>query len=197
VVRDRGQRLILAVDELEKTIEAPLHPLDPFWKKVSGVVGAVMMPDGAPIFLIDPFRVKINQPLSPGQVSVDHDRRPKILVVDDSLTQRKMLARFLEKYGAVVAQAKDGKDALDWLALDSADLVILDIEMPRMDGFECAKNIRSHPKHQNMPIIMVTSRTAEKHRKIADAIGVQGFLGKPFPEEELSRLLTQILPDQK
>ena len=107
------------------------------------------------------------------------------MVVDDSLTVRKITSRLLAKEGYQVVTAKDGVDALQHLQEIVPDVMLVDIEMPRMDGFELTKNVRSDPQTAHIPIIMITSRTAEKHRNYAMELGVNAYLGKPFQEDEL------------
>ncbi|MBI2381196.1 MAG: response regulator [Gammaproteobacteria bacterium] len=107
------------------------------------------------------------------------------MVVDDSITVRKVTARLLERHGYEVITAKDGVDAVNQLHDLKPDIMLLDIEMPRMDGFELATVIRHDERLKDLPIIMITSRTGEKHRTRAEAIGVNRFMGKPFDEVEL------------
>jgi chemosensory pili system protein ChpA (sensor histidine kinase/response regulator) len=110
---------------------------------------------------------------------------PLVMVVDDSLTVRKVTSRMLTRAGYDVATAKDGVDALEQLTQIVPDVMLLDVEMPRMDGFELTRQIRRDPKLHNLPILMITSRTAEKHRDYALELGVNAYFGKPFQEEEL------------
>jgi chemosensory pili system protein ChpA (sensor histidine kinase/response regulator) len=107
------------------------------------------------------------------------------MVVDDSLTVRKITSRLLEREGYQVLTAKDGLDALAQMTETLPDVMLVDIEMPRMDGFDLARNLRGDPRTRNLPIIMISSRTAEKHRNQAAELGVNVFLGKPYPEAEL------------
>ena len=107
------------------------------------------------------------------------------MVVDDSLTVRKISGRLLARHGYHVLTAKDGVDALEQLGEVIPDVMLLDIEMPRMDGFDLARNIRADKRIRHIPIIMITSRTADKHRQHAAEIGVNFYLGKPYDEEEL------------
>jgi chemosensory pili system protein ChpA (sensor histidine kinase/response regulator) len=111
------------------------------------------------------------------------------MVVDDSLTVRKITGRLLERAGYRVATAKDGVDALEKLIDTIPDVVLADIEMPRMDGFDLVRNMRNDPRLKAMPVIMITSRTAEKHRAYAREIGVDHYLGKPYDEEQLLGLI--------
>ena len=118
-----------------------------------------------------------------------------VMVVDDSITVRRATTKVLEKYNYNIVLGKDGEDALEQLQLVIPDIILSDIEMPRMDGFEFAKNVRNIEKYSHIPIIMITSRTADKHKKMAFDLGVNDFLGKPYKEEELIekiKLLTNV-----
>ena len=115
------------------------------------------------------------------------------MIVDDSLTVRKITSRLLTREGYTVIAAKDGLDALQLLGERTPDAILLDIEMPRMDGFEFAKTIKADHNLAHIPIIMITSRTAEKHRNRAAELGVDLYLGKPYQEEELLRSLRELL----
>jgi chemosensory pili system protein ChpA (sensor histidine kinase/response regulator) len=116
-----------------------------------------------------------------------------IMVVDDSVTVRKVTTRFLEREGFNVITAKDGVDALQVLQTRTPDLMLLDIEMPRMDGFEVAKNMRTSEEWAGIPIVMITSRTGDKHREHALSIGVNHYLGKPYQEELLLESINDLL----
>jgi chemosensory pili system protein ChpA (sensor histidine kinase/response regulator) len=116
---------------------------------------------------------------------------PLVMVVDDSLTVRKITSRMLTREGFEVATAKDGVDGLQQLQDIEPDVILLDIEMPRMDGFEFARNVRLDAKTKVIPIIMITSRTADKHRNQAIEIGVNAYMGKPYQEEQLLTMIRQ------
>ncbi len=116
---------------------------------------------------------------------------PLVMVVDDSLTVRKITSRMLTREGFEVATAKDGVDGLQQLQDIEPDIILLDIEMPRMDGFEFARNVRADNKAKHIPIIMITSRTADKHRNRAMELGVNEYMGKPYQEEQLMALIRQ------
>ncbi len=128
-------------------------------------------------------------PVAPVKV----DKTPVVMVVDDSLTMRKVLSRSLEREGYIVTTAKDGLDALQKLQERLPDIMLLDIEMPRMDGFELARNIRDDKMMAHIPIIIISSRTAEKHRNVAKELGVNAFLGKPVHDDELMAEITNLL----
>nr|HPR08155.1 response regulator [Denitromonas sp.] len=116
---------------------------------------------------------------------------PTVMVVDDSLTVRKITGRLLEREGFRVVTAKDGVDALEQLLDTLPDVILSDIEMPRMDGFDLARNIRNDARLKAVPIVMITSRLADKHREYARQIGVDHYLGKPYQEEELLALIRE------
>jgi chemosensory pili system protein ChpA (sensor histidine kinase/response regulator) len=116
-----------------------------------------------------------------------------VMVVDDSITVRRVTSRLLERNGMQVITAKDGVDAVAQLQEHIPDIFLLDIEMPRMDGYELATHIRNNEKTRDLPIIMITSRTGDKHRKRAEDIGVNQYLGKPYQESELLGNIYQLL----
>jgi chemosensory pili system protein ChpA (sensor histidine kinase/response regulator) len=116
-----------------------------------------------------------------------------VMVVDDSVTVRKVTSRLLERHGYEVVLAKDGLDAITKLEDIRPDIMLLDIEMPRMDGFEVASLVRHNPNLVGLPIIMITSRTGEKHRERAFQIGVNAYMGKPFQEQQLLETIAELL----
>jgi chemosensory pili system protein ChpA (sensor histidine kinase/response regulator) len=116
---------------------------------------------------------------------------PLVLVVDDSLTVRKVTQRLLAREGYRVMLAKDGQEALELLAQERPTVILSDIEMPRMDGFDLVRHIRADPKLSDLPVIMITSRIAQKHRDYATELGVNHYLGKPYGEDELLALVSR------
>jgi chemosensory pili system protein ChpA (sensor histidine kinase/response regulator) len=107
------------------------------------------------------------------------------LVVDDSITMRRVTQRLLERRGVKVYTARDGLDAITMLQEHNVDVILLDIEMPRMDGYQFATHVRNDAKHKSLPIVMITSRSGEKHRAKAIEIGVNDYLSKPYQESQL------------
>jgi chemosensory pili system protein ChpA (sensor histidine kinase/response regulator) len=122
---------------------------------------------------------------SEAQVPDPRDRRTCALIVDDSITVRRVTQRLLERNGMRVLTAKDGVDAVSLLRDNLPDIVLLDIEMPRMDGYEVAAQMRSDPRLKAIPIVMITSRVGDKHRARATLLGVDDYLGKPYQEAQL------------
>ncbi|HEX4858214.1 MAG TPA: Hpt domain-containing protein [Usitatibacteraceae bacterium] len=132
-----------------------------------------------------------SRPDEPAPATVPRRHAPLVMVVDDSLTVRKITSRMLTREGFEVATAKDGIDGLQQLQDIEPDVILLDIEMPRMDGFEFARNVRADARTKGIPIVMITSRTADKHRNRALEIGVNEYMGKPYQEEQLLALIRQ------
>jgi chemosensory pili system protein ChpA (sensor histidine kinase/response regulator) len=127
--------------------------------------------------------------VQPGE-EVEPAQAPLVLVVDDSLTVRRVTQRLLEREGYRVMLAKDGMDAMEKLAAEELPAVVLsDIEMPRMDGFDLVRNMRADSRLAGLPVIMITSRIAQKHRDYAEQLGVDHYLGKPYDEEQLLGLI--------
>ncbi|NNA51687.1 Hpt domain-containing protein [Pseudomonas lactis] len=194
LVHCNERRVAVHVDAMAGTREIVVKGLGPQFSGVQGVTGATILGDGHVVLIIDLLaHIRARQPALPAQ-AVDAPlilndplkKRPLlVLVVDDSVTVRKVTSRLLERNGMNVLTAKDGIDALAILEEHTPDLMLLDIEMPRMDGFEVAIQIRNDPRLMRLPIIMITSRTGQKHRDRAMAIGVNDYLGKPYQESVL------------
>jgi chemosensory pili system protein ChpA (sensor histidine kinase/response regulator) len=192
LLRSGGQRVAVQVDEILGNQEIVIKNIGPQLARIPGIAGATVLGNGQVALIINPAplaqRMAMQAPAT--SVAAPTMRRvaavaPTIMVVDDSLTVRKITTRLLAKEGYQVVTAKDGVDALQHLQELLPDVMLVDIEMPRMDGFELTKNVRSDPQTAHIPIIMITSRTAEKHRNYALELGVNAYLGKPFQEDEL------------
>jgi chemosensory pili system protein ChpA (sensor histidine kinase/response regulator) len=157
------------------------------------IINPVQLAQRADIDAMAPMVVKTEQASKAAAASAAAAGPPLVMIVDDSLTVRKITSRLLTREGFEIVTAKDGLDALQVLGEQLPDVILLDIEMPRMDGFEFTKTVRADPKLAHIPIIMITSRTAEKHRSRAKELGVEVYLGKPYQEEELLRNLRELL----
>lgn len=198
-----GQNIALQVDQIAGSrIEVVVKPLGRQLAHLAGISAATIMGDGSVMLILDLITLMRNSPaLKDVSQSTKPERshsksQPTILVVDDSVTVRKVTSRFLERQGINVALAKDGIDAIEILQETTPDLILLDIEMPRMDGFEVAIQVRHNKRLQHIPIIMITSRTGEKHRERALEIGVNDYMGKPFQEKELLNKIQRLLGEQ-
>ena len=192
MLRSGTYRIALHVDEIINNQEVVMKPIGPQLARVPGMMGATVMGDGKIILIINPVQLANREVLGVGSIKVTsaapvlkEEVVPLILVVDDSLTMRKVLSRTLEREGYEVITAKDGMDAIQVLQENSPDIMLTDIEMPRMDGFELVRNVRDDEKTASLPIIIISSRTAEKHRNLAKEIGVDAFLGKPVQDDDL------------
>lgn len=152
------------------------------------------LPDSAPVAATGSDSTFVTPP---AEATGADGRIKTVMVVDDSVTVRKVTGRFLEREGFHVVTAKDGVDAMRLLQDTVPDLMLLDIEMPRMDGFEVARLVRSSSRLKQLPIIMITSRTGEKHRERALATGVNKYLGKPYQEEVLLKEVNELLRAQQ
>lgn len=197
----------ILVDVIEGTREIVVKNIGPQMARITGVAGATVRGDGRVILILNPVplatrwasqpraAVEIQAPTETVEVSAAL-QPPMVLVVDDSLTVRKITTRLLSREGFRVDSAKDGVDALEKMHDLVPDVVLLDVEMPRMDGFELARVMRADPRLQSVPIIMITSRTADKHRNHALEIGVNVYLGKPYQEQQLLDHIAEQLGDK-
>ncbi|HBF06838.1 MAG TPA: hypothetical protein DDW29_01215 [Gammaproteobacteria bacterium] len=195
LARSTERAIAIQVDTLVGSKEIIMKNPGSQLSQVVGLSGATIMGDGSVVLILD-LNALIRDDMAntrkksitydnDGNQSTDASTNPMIMVVDDSVTVRKVTSRLLERHGMDVLTAKDGIDAVTQLRDKKPDLILLDIEMPRMDGFEVASHIRHDPRLLDTPIIMISSRTGEKHRQRAEALGVNAFLGKPYQEVDL------------
>ena len=193
LVRSGEYRAAIQVEGMLGSREIVVKPVGPQLSTLRGITGATIMGDGQVILILDlgvlirliattEGEDVIDVPVKP----VDKvQSKPIVMVVDDSITVRKVTTRLLERNNYEVVTAKDGVDALSQLQEHRPDIMLLDVEMPRMDGFELATNMRNNAELKDIPIIMITSRTASKHRQRALDIGVNDYMGKPYNENDL------------
>jgi len=198
----------LYVDQLLGSREIVVKTLGPQFSGLAGVSGATILGDGSVVVILDPAALLRHRPVDSSQLApllrrsantisaASAGQTLNILVVDDSVTVRKVTSRLLERRGWRVWLAKDGLEAIQLLQERAVDAMLLDIEMPNMDGFEVAQQVRHDERLKRLPIIMITSRTGDKHRQRALSIGVNEYLGKPFQEDVLfdciNRLCTPV-----
>ena len=204
VIRSAAQRVMLHVDEVIGNQEVVVKNLGPQLARVPGLVGMTLLPSGVPALIYNPValatlygdtarRATVAAGTAFGQAAGGSAKAlaPLVLVVDDSLTVRRITQRLLEREGYRVAVAKDGLDGLDKLGQEVPALLLTDIEMPRMDGFDLVRNMRTDARLSQLPVVMITSRIAQKHRDYAAELGVDHYLGKPYVEEELLGLVAR------
>jgi chemosensory pili system protein ChpA (sensor histidine kinase/response regulator) len=212
VIRSAQQRIVLHVDEVLGNQEVVVKNLGPQLSRVPGLAGMTLLASGAVALIYNPVALatlygegaraatvaalqaqaagaELPAVQLPVQAEPAHAAAPLVLVVDDSLTVRRVTQRLLVREGYRVTLAKDGLDALERLAEETPAVVLSDIEMPRMDGFDLVRNIRSDARMRALPVIMITSRIAQKHRDYAAELGVDHYLGKPYSEEDLLALI--------
>ena len=197
------QRAAIRVDEIIGNREVVVKTIGPQLARLAGIAGATVLGNGQVVLILNPVQLVHREApamqeqapaptarvVEPALVVDSKSGAPLVMVVDDSLTVRKITSRMLTREGYEVATAKDGVDALQQLQDMKPDCILLDVEMPRMDGFEFARNVRVDEATRGIPIIMITSRTADKHRNHALEIGVNEYMGKPYQEEQLLALI--------
>ncbi|MDG4553522.1 MAG: Hpt domain-containing protein [Candidatus Competibacter sp.] len=193
----------LQVEAVMGNQEIIVKPVGPQFNSVPGISGATVLGDGRVVVVLDLAALVRNigsqqqkQAESRALRMARQEARLEkisIMVIDDSITMRKVTARILERHNIQVVTAKDGLDAVAMLQTQVPDLAILDIEMPRMDGFEVLAHVRNQARLRQLPIIMVTSRGGEKHRERAMKLGVNDYLTKPYQEEQLMQSIRKIL----
>jgi chemosensory pili system protein ChpA (sensor histidine kinase/response regulator) len=215
LIKGGTERVALEIDSLSGNQEVVVKAVGPQLARVPGLAGATVLGNGEVALIINPVALTARAlaRAAPAQEEAGATEIPAVaaevtstadtvathspgaaaavMVVDDSLTVRKISGRLLARHGYHVLTAKDGVDALEQLVDVMPDVMLLDIEMPRMDGFELARNIRGDARLKHIPIIMITSRTADKHRLHAQEIGVDHYLGKPYDEDTLLGCIRQ------
>ncbi|MEP6549051.1 MAG: Hpt domain-containing protein [Gammaproteobacteria bacterium] len=188
LIRAGEHSTALVTDELVGSREIVVKSLGPQISGIRGIAGATILGDGRIVIILDMGSlVRSEWRARPTETVVldQRDRRTFALVVDDSITVRRVTQRLLERNGMRVLTAKDGVDAVSLLQENLPDIILLDIEMPRMDGYEVAAHVRNDPRLKDIPIVMITSRVSEKHRARAIELGVDDYLGKPYQESQL------------
>ncbi|MDR0247283.1 MAG: Hpt domain-containing protein [Burkholderiales bacterium] len=168
--------------------------------RVTGLSSATILGDGEIVLIVNPIQLSQRSHIPPlvtestaQKQKLEEVAAPLVLIVDDSLTIRKVTSRLMTREGYAIETAKDGFEALQAVNERRPDIILLDIEMPKMDGFEFAKLMKGDAKTRDIPIIMITSRTADKHRTRAEELGVDAYLGKPYQEEELLETIRKSL----
>ena len=194
LLRTGASTVALQVDEVAGSQEIVVKNTGPMLARVAGITGATVLGNGDIVLILNPVILAGREPAAstrlpdapaPAAPRPEAPAAPTVMIVDDSLTVRKITGRLLAREGFNVLTAKDGVDAMEQLQEHLPDVMLVDIEMPRMDGFDLTRNVRADGRLKHVPIIMITSRTADKHRAYAKEIGVNVYLGKPYQEDEL------------
>jgi chemosensory pili system protein ChpA (sensor histidine kinase/response regulator) len=196
LVRSGDSAVAVQVDGVQGSREIVVKGLGPQFAGVAGISGATILGDGGVVVILD-LPALVRGRLESGSAERKRGgslaRSRAILVVDDSVTVRKVTSRLLERNGMEAMLAKDGVEAIASLQERRPDVMLLDIEMPRMDGFEVLRHVRHDPRLSDLPVIMISSRTGAKHQDRAAELGVSHFLGKPFQEAELLTVIEELL----
>jgi chemosensory pili system protein ChpA (sensor histidine kinase/response regulator) len=200
LVHSKTRSYAVQVDGLAGSNEIVVKSLGPQFSRVPGLSGATLLGDGRVVVILDLLAllraqatVRVGVEVLNTQGSLKQSVASTVMVVDDSVTVRKVTGRFLEREGFNVITARDGVEAMKLLQDQLPDVMLLDIEMPRMDGFEVARRVKGNEELKKIPIIMITSRTGEKHRDRALALGVEQYLGKPYQEETLLEAISAFI----
>jgi len=202
LLRSGVQRAAIRVDEIIGNREIVVKTIGPQLARLAGIAGATVLGNGQVVLILNPVNlvhregaeaVAVTAAAAAPQEPAPAPKAavPLVMVVDDSLTVRKITSRMLAREGYEFVTAKDGVDALQQLQDVRPSVILLDVEMPRMDGFEFARNVRADEATRSIPIIMITSRTAEKHRSRAIELGVNEYMGKPYQEDQLLALIAR------
>jgi chemosensory pili system protein ChpA (sensor histidine kinase/response regulator) len=196
LVRAGDNSTALITDEMLDSREIVVKPVGAQLATIRGISGATILGDGQVIVILDVGALvrSSRPPLEAAERQVEErPQEPIALVVDDSITMRRVTQRLLERNDFHVFTAKDGVEAIGVLQEQRPDIILLDVEMPRMDGYEFATHVRNNPDTHDVPIIMITSRVSEKHRARAIELGVNDYLGKPYQEQTLMDAVGQLL----
>ena len=203
-LRSGTNAIALHVDEMVgSNLEIVVKTIGPQLQRVAGITGATVLGTGEIVLILNPVQLALKEVAA--RPSIVHEApkpqaaatQPTIMVVDDSLTVRKVTGRLLERHGYIVVTARDGVEAMEKLLELVPDVMLVDIEMPRMDGFDLTRNVRADKRLARVPIIMITSRTADKHQNYAKEIGVSHFLGKPYQEDDLIEKISGFLKERR
>jgi chemosensory pili system protein ChpA (sensor histidine kinase/response regulator) len=202
-LRSGTNAIALHVDEMVgSNQEIVVKAIGPQLQRIAGITGATVLGTGEIVLILNPVQLALKELAAPAVV---HEApkpqaaatQPTIMVVDDSLTVRKVTGRLLERQGYLVVTARDGVEAMEKLQELIPDVMLVDIEMPRMDGFDLTRNVRADARLSRVPVIMITSRTADKHQNYAREIGVSHFLGKPYQEDDLLEKIAGFLKERR
>ena len=203
-LRSGTNSIALHVDDMVgSNQEIVVKSIGPQLQRIAGITGATVLGTGEIVLILNPVQLALKEVAV--RPAIVHEApkpqaaatQPTVMVVDDSLTVRKVTGRLLERQGYLVVTARDGVEAMEKLLEVVPDVMLVDIEMPRMDGFDLTRNVRADARLARVPIIMITSRTADKHQNYAREIGVSHFLGKPYQEDDLLEKISGFLKDRR
>lgn len=204
VVQAGEQQVAFVVDELLGGREVVVKTLGSHLRRVQGVIGSTLMGDGSVVLILNPAELAQEEPRQvSGRKTTAAKARPTrasealtVLIVDDSFSVRRVVSTLMKSVGWHPMLAKDGLEALDVLQQATAppDIILLDVEMPQMDGYEFTATIRGQAAYRDIPIVMLTSRSGDKHRRKAFEVGATEYLVKPYQDEVLLNTIRQLVP---
>lgn len=203
-LRSGTNSIALHVDDMVgSNQEIVVKAIGPQLQRIPGITGATVLGTGEIVLILNPVQLALKEvAVRPAIIHAAPKpqaaaTQPTIMVVDDSLTVRKVTGRLLERQGYLVVTARDGVEAMEKLQELVPDVMLVDIEMPRMDGFDLTRNVRADARLSRVPIIMITSRTADKHQNYAREVGASHFLGKPYQEDDLLEKISGFLRERR
>ncbi len=193
MIRTGDQQAAFRVSGLQGHQEVVIKPVGPQISSIPGILGGTIAADGQVMIILDMgplirqgMELERTDPVAEVvETPREKSRQPLVMVVDDSITMRKVTSRVLDNHSVEVMTAQDGLDAIEQLQDRVPDLMLLDIEMPRMDGYELLEHVRADARLRHVPVIMITSRAGQKHRRKARKAGANSYLTKPYQENEL------------
>lgn len=198
LIREEALNCTVQIEQIIDTRDLVVKPLGPYLQKIRGIVGATILGDGSVVPVLDLpelIRMPADAGPVPGELTDTGIRRslPVALVVDDSISARRTLAQIIRDAGYEVRTAKDGLEAATIIEKRCPDILLTDLEMPRMNGIELTSHVRGNPASADLPVIMITSRSTDKHRQLAESAGVDVYLTKPFSEDQLLQHVHDLL----
>jgi len=199
MIRAGDDQAAFRVSGLQGHQEVVIKPVGPQISSIPGILGGTIAADGQVMIILDMGPLirrgleRAAQPVEQIEEPKEVSRQPLVMVVDDSITMRKVTSRVLDNHSIEVMTAQDGIDAIEQLHDRVPDMMLLDIEMPRMDGYELLDHIRADARLRHVPVVMITSRAGQKHRRKARQAGANAYLTKPYQEAELVEQVSEIL----
>ena len=209
IINYNEEKIAVHVDGIVNTLDVVIRAANRHLSRIPGILGTTLFGDAKlgviinPLLLVEYWKKKnkvikwendVDSLVEKKDIKIKE--KNQILVIDDSITVRKSTEKVLVNAGFDVLLAKHGSEGLELLLQHNPDLILCDIEMPVMDGFDFLKNLRMNEKFNKIPIFMITSRTADKHKNYAMSLGANEFLGKPFQEKQLLNLIKNYVKEQ-
>jgi chemosensory pili system protein ChpA (sensor histidine kinase/response regulator) len=204
IVNAGAQKIALVVDHLVEGREIVIKTLGNHLRRIHGVTGATLMGDGSVVLILNPADL-VSEPAQPETrtwaqiqpLAASARRILTVMVVDDSVSVRRVISNLIRSAGWQPVAARDGVEALEIIqqSAQQPDLILLDIEMPRMDGYELMSTLQAQEAYRDIPIVILTSRAGEKHRRKAMELGASEYVVKPYQDEVLLSIIRHLVRD--